>query len=115
MRWGRSKHSMLLLAGSNVHVFLWAPQLGATSYGVTVRHRDGDDWQHYRLMFLEHGRRPDSRQRGRHSDRGGQRFMARPTLIFAELSRWRTTGGTQVRVGLKSYIRVKIGPGGRQL
>jgi hypothetical protein len=47
-------------------------------------------------------------------DRPGH-FFVRPTVTAMELSRWRTRGGTTERWGLKNYVRLKVGAGGRQV
>jgi hypothetical protein len=104
---------MLLIAGPHVHVFVWAPQLGADSYGISLRHRWRDNaWIHYRLLLCQRNVRRNSR---RHSGRTGQRFRARPPLTLFEFDQWRTRDGIRDRDGLKRYVRLKIGPGGRQL
>lgn len=116
-RAGRSRQSILLIASRDVHVFVWSPRLGADSYGVTVRHRTrSNDWLHWRLVAFQHGSgMRTGYARKRHSNRGGQRFLARRTLTLLEASRWRTVGGTDARVGLKAYVRLKVSPGGRQV
>lgn len=115
LRWGRSKASMLLITSRHVHLFAWAPKLGADSYGFTLRYRRGSDWTHYRVIAFQHGKRQPASARGKHSNRGGQHFMARPTLTLLEIARWQTVNGTQQRHDLKAYVRIKVGPGGRQL
>lgn len=114
MRVGRSKSSMLLLAFHDAHLFVWAPPLGADSTGVTFRVRRADGWTHYRLIIGQRNH-PGNRQRRRHTNRHGQRFMARPSLTLIELCRWRTAPGINDRVGLKAYLRLKLGPGGRSV
>lgn len=103
---------MMLLAWANAHLFAFAPQLGADSYGVTFRVRRDGGWDHYRVILFQRNR-STAYSRRRHSERGGQRFMARPTLTLLELCRWRTAPGTNERVGMKSYFRVKASAGGR--
>lgn len=105
---------MLLLAWRNAHLFIFAPPLGADSTGVTFRMRRPDGWTHYRLIVCQRNH-PGTHQRRRHMNRHGQRFMARPSLTLIELCHWRTAPGTNARVGLKAYIRVKLSPGGRSI
>lgn len=112
MHVGRSKRSMLLLAARNAHLFIFAPALGSDSTGVTLRMRRAGGWTHYRVIVCQRNH-PGYNQRRRHTKRHGQRFMARPTLTLIEIARWRTAPGTYDRTGLKSYLRVKLSPGGR--
>lgn len=109
---GRSKASMMLLAWPNAHLFLFAPSLGADSFGVTFRVRADGGWTHYRAIVWQRNR-ANAHSRSRHTERGGQRFLARPTLTILELCRWRTAPGTNARVGMKSYLRLKASAGGR--
>jgi hypothetical protein len=113
-RAGRSRESVMLVAARNLHLFIWSPRTGASSTGFTLRLRRGGGWTHYRLVLLQRNR-ATGHSRRRHTARAGQRFAARPTLTLVELARWRTAPGTSERVGLKSYLRVKAGAGGRQL
>jgi hypothetical protein len=110
---GRSKASMMMLAWPNAHLFLFAPSLGADAYGVTFRVRRDGGWTHYRVTVCQRNR-GNAHSRRRHTDRGGQRFLARPTLTILELCRWRTAPGTNQRIDMKSYLRLKASAGGRQ-
>lgn len=110
MRAGRSRDSWMLVALDDLHAFAWAPFLGADSWGGMVRFRRGRAWRHYSVTLM---RRNGSRRR-RTTARAG-RFAARPTLTLFELAHWRTVGGVRDRDGLKAYLRVKVGPGGRAL
>jgi hypothetical protein len=105
---GRSKQSTLLVALRHLHVFVWAPAMGADSYGTTVRFRRANDWHHLRIVLWQRNRV------GWKPDRPGH-FFVRPTVTALELSRWRTRTGTTERWGLKNYVRVKLSAGGRQV
>lgn len=106
---GRSNQSQLLVAANNLHLFVWCPALGADSYGATLRFRRDERWTHLRLLLM---RRNPRRREG--LPREG-RWLARKTLTAFEVSRWVTENGTRERVGLKQYVRVKVGPGGRHV
>lgn len=116
---GRSRASWLILANRWVHLFVWWHALGADSIGFTFRVRDGDYWNHYRVIVFQRNSMAGRRQGGwgtRKHERVGRarpgRYIARPTLTLFEASRWRTRG-MRDRHNLKAYVRLKIGPGGR--
>lgn len=112
---GRSRASVLLIAGDDAHLFVWAPFTGANSFGACFRYRtdrEENRWTHLRLMLMQrNGRRPDKIREG---GRTGARFVGRRTLTVAEVDQWTTKNGTRERVGLKRYVRLKVGPGGRE-
>lgn len=96
----------MLVAWSNLHVFYWRWSWGSHSAGATVRYRTRGDWSHWRVvLFQRNGRRIESVRDGR--------YRARRSLTLIEVTHWRTAPGTRERVGLKSYVRVKVSPGGR--
>lgn len=111
---GRSKASRLIVAGRNLHVFVWLPRMGGDSLGATVRWRRGqENWSHLRLTLLQRNALGASALRHKHGRVG--RFAIRRTLTIAELSSWTTRGGTRERVDIKWYVRLKAGAGGRQI
>lgn len=112
---GRSKASYLLLALDNLHVFVWWPGTGPQSLGTTVRWRRGGNWQHVRLTLFQRNALRGSNMRSKHSGRVGRRVAIRRTLTIAELSAWTTYNGVRERDGMKSYLRLKVGAGGRLL
>jgi hypothetical protein len=99
-----------------VHTFVWWPGFGGDSYGVTVRHRAGEDWTHYRLIWWQRRRNPASRREmvrnKSRSRRTGTVVVRAPVTVF-ELAKWRTKGGTTERTGTKGYVRVKVALPGR--
>lgn len=107
---GRSKQSHLVLAGRNVHVFVFAPKTDADSFGVTVRWRRPGRWWHVRIVLLQR-----NASKGRGSLRQGERFLIRPTLTLFEGATWATVGanGQGERIGTKGYVRVKAAWPGR--
>lgn len=115
---GRSKRSHLVIAGRALHCFVWVPWThGSDSTGITLRFRRGARWTHLRLVLLQRNHPPGGwrhKTHKRYADRGGTMLM-RPTLTLFEISRWDTAPGTQNRVGLKSYVRLKISLGGHQM
>lgn len=113
---GRSSSSHLLHAGRNLHVFAWTPLHGSGSFGVTVRwRRHSESWRHVRLILFQRNKRPGAYQRTRHSERAGERVLVRRTLTVFEVCTWVTRGGTRSRSGVKVYLRLKAGPGGRSI
>lgn len=100
----------MLIVGNDAQAFIWGPPTGATKgWGVTVRYRTGVVWTHLSLTLLQRNPRDGSRTRP-------GRWRSRRTLTVAELTRWQTRGtGMKNRIGLKQYVRVKVGPGGRQV
>lgn len=115
---GRSKESYLLLALDHVHVFVWWPGMsrrcGPDSFGTTVRWRRGTSWQHVRLTLFQRNALRGSQLRSKNGGRAGQ-WAIRRTLTIFELSGWTTYNGTRERDGMKSYLRLKAGAGGRLL
>lgn len=99
---GPSKQSHLVLAWGNLHIFVWR-----RPPGMTVRYRRADGWTHIRIVLWQHNATMSRREA-----RAGH-FFVRPTLTPLEIVRWRTAPGVHGRVGLKAYIRLKVGPGGR--
>lgn len=111
---GRSRASWLLFAGHGVHLFVWAPFLGADSTGATLRWRRRGGWQHARLVVGQRNKADRERLRATLSRRGSA-VAARRTLTVAELAFWRTAPGTGTRVGTKGYVRLKAAAQGREL
>jgi hypothetical protein len=95
--------------GTHVHAYAWTQERrpfkvrrgSFPAHGASVRFRDPrgtNVWRHFRVrlaVFI-----PGDRGRG---------------LIMAEIDSWRTVGGTSNtrRIGIKSFVRLKIGLGGR--
>jgi hypothetical protein len=81
----------------HVHVFVWRHGL---CFGFHVRYRRADHlWRHHRLVAFEPNKRP----------------KGRGTLTWEWVS-WVTThadrGTAPFRVGLKTFVRLKVGFGG---
>lgn len=112
---GRSKQSQMVVAGKNIHVFAWAPWMGADSFGATLRRRKGSGWVHWRVILLQRNRFVKHRFKSRYKGRVGQRLALRQSLTLVELTRWTTRNGTRERDDLKSYLRLVLSPGGRRL
>lgn len=112
---GRSNQSYLLVATSDLHVFVWIPRLNNTrSAGVTVRKRTGRDWRHWRMTLWQRNARDLARVRKKGSGRTG-RYAVRATVTVFELATWWTENGTTERMDMKSYVRLKVAPGGRRI
>src|ERR1700729_1060229 len=107
-RWGRSKRGSFFLTAKDFHVFIFRG--GAT---LRIRHSH-NDWQHYQVILLRKNKVGAYEQK-RTRTRRGQKFLSPPTLTVFEIAHWKTLNGTVTRTGLKSYIRVKVGPGGKQV
>lgn len=112
---GKSRTSHLVLAQRNLHIFIWSPKMGATSYGSTVRYRKGDLWTHHRVIFFQ-----KNPPRGGKGQRHGPKrsTVVRRTLTIFEYSMWRTRGGvseSENRVGSKGYVRLKACWPGREV
>jgi hypothetical protein len=103
----------MLVAGPDTHVFVFLPGMGNDGMGITVRRRGNDErWTHWRVTVMQ---RNGATSKKPLRVRRGERIAARRTLTVFEASRWQTDKGTTQRVGLKSYVRFKLSPGGRSL
>lgn len=109
---GRSRNSHMLLAWAHVHLFVWVPWTsgGDDSFGMTLRWRRAEGWTHVRMVIFQRNKIDRSRWKGRRGH-----WLLRRTLTLFEITRWDTRPGVYGRHGMKSYIRVKISPGGREL
>ncbi len=116
LRRGRGVRSHLLVAWPRLHLFVWTRGMAADfdktpSYGLTLRVRRTVGWTHMRVSLLQRNRSGAELR----DARPGHRFLLRGTLTLLEVSRWDTSPGTSDRLGLKSYVRFKVSPGGREV
>ena len=132
LRWGRANNGNFLAIWPRLHIIIFGNKgynpKRYSGYGITLKFRQGECWSCWTATLLEH-HRMDKRKwidqqkhtnkryqagKARYPAREGGTFYVRGTMTLFEIEHWHTRGDSHTRVGLKSYLRLKFCPGGRQ-
>jgi hypothetical protein len=130
LRWGRAKNGNFLGIWPRFHIIVFGKDKfkAQSAIGLTIKFRYGTRWSCWTIKFLEYHKMDRKRwiARQKHTNkryqsgkiqypaREGGIFYARGTITLFEIEHWHTRGDSHTRVGLKSYLRLRFCPGGRQ-
>lgn len=104
------------------HFHLWIKILDRAILYIHIRIRRGEVWNHVAIIIWE--RHFNNNRRAKHklhevlrTRKPGSVFCLRPTVTIFEIKHWKTIGTVKSdeRRGIKSYIRLKICLGGREI
>lgn len=128
LAWGKTREGGFKGIWPRFHFYVFVPGVSKKSFGLTIKIRKSPHlWVHYQLILFERNRgRSDwireQKDNQKRYERGQRRnparqgkFIVRPTITIFELTRWHTKGDNKTRKGLKSYIRLKVCPGGKAI